>query len=136
MTVAASRSRVAWPIALGLYCAAIFAASSMSRPPGLEEASKHFSDKVIHATAFFGMAILAIQTARARWPKRTLAANVLVGVFFTALFGISDEVHQHFTPGRAAEVLDAVADSIGACLAAGVIYALARGRRPVQRRGE
>lgn len=117
---------VPWSIALALYCLAIFAASSMSRPPGLEEVSRHLSDKLIHAAAFFGMAILAIQAARARWPARTLSAHLAAGVLFTVLFGVSDEVHQLFTPGRAAEVLDVAADAIGACVAALMIYALSR----------
>lgn len=51
-------------------------------------------------------------------------------VWFVALavmlYGVSDEIHQYFVPGRSAEALDAVADAVGAMLGAWTMFYLAR----------
>ncbi|MBR2730966.1 MAG: VanZ family protein [Clostridia bacterium] len=53
------------------------------------------------------------------------------------LYAVSDEVHQLFVPGRAAELFDVLMDSIGAALSVTVLHLLAkrrsRKRRPVAR---
>lgn len=113
---------IAMAIALTLYCVGIFAASSMSRPPGLETVEQHVSDKVVHATAFLGMALLAIGNARSWRAAWSLGAQLTAGVVFTVLFGVSDEIHQAFTPGRSPDVLDVAADTVGALTAAALVF--------------
>ena len=51
-------------------------------------------------------------------------------VVFGALYGVSDEFHQYFNPPRSVEALDVVADTVGASLGAGALYAwgIIRGR--------
>ena len=49
-------------------------------------------------------------------------SNFLV-VFSTTLYGITDEIHQHFVPGRTFEFLDIGMDFLGAILAIIIIYA-------------
>ena len=54
-----------------------------------------------------------------------------IGVGLAIAYGISDEIHQSFVPGRDASVGDLIADSVGAALGAGlVVYLLRRSRRP------
>ena len=40
-----------------------------------------------------------------------------MAVLFTALFGLSDEVHQYFVPGRLSSVFDVILDTFGAAIA-------------------
>ena len=44
----------------------------------------------------------------------------IIAFILCVLYAISDEVHQHFVPGRSGEILDVGIDSIGSCL--GVWY--------------
>jgi VanZ family protein len=65
------------------------------------------------------------------WPRLRLG---VLAALLSALYGVSDEFHQSFIPGRFATVEDVVADSLGACF--GVILALffyMRGERGVWR---
>ena len=48
-------------------------------------------------------------------PQRALRTGILV-VFICFLYGISDEVHQAFVPGREASVGDLLADVAGAAI--------------------
>jgi VanZ family protein len=61
----------------------------------------------------------AALVARAVWPSRRWA---VLAVGLASLYGVSDEVHQAFVPGRNADVFDWVADTTGALLAAGIIH--------------
>lgn len=67
-------------------------------------------DKVAHGSVF---GLLATLVARAgfRGNRRWWA------VLIVSLFGMLDEWHQSFTPGRSVEVADWVADTCGALLA-------------------
>ena len=79
-----------------------------------------FHDKIAH---FFIYAILGLLISRAflnqhrfpRWRK----SHTLIALILGVLYGISDEYHQLYVPGRSADVLDVVADSLG--VIAGVI---------------
>ncbi|MER3490059.1 MAG: VanZ family protein [Meiothermus sp.] len=44
--------------------------------------------------------------------------NPVGGWAIAVLYGLSDEFHQHFVPGRQADALDGLADAIGAFLGA------------------
>jgi VanZ family protein len=67
-------------------------------------------DKVAHFHIF---GLLALLVARNGFvPGRAWLAVALV-----SLFGLTDELHQGFTPGRSVEVADWVADTLGATFA-------------------
>jgi VanZ family protein len=104
----------------------IFVLSSfpyLPTPPG------PYSDKWEHMAMYGLFSTLIVRAlAGGRWP------GVRAGVFWSAvvlstLYGISDEVHQSFVPGRAADGADVVADAIGAAIAAGLLLAWAIIRR-------
>lgn len=90
-------------------------------------------DYVAHGVAYavlgglYVRALAAGRLSNMRWSLVPLA--VLLG----ALYGLSDEFHQSFIPGRHASVSDLVADTLGAlagaCLAATVGTALTRSSR-------
>jgi len=41
---------------------------------------------------------------------------LLISLVFAVIYGISDEVHQYFVPGRIASIGDVIADSFGALI--------------------
>lgn len=67
-------------------------------------------DKVAHF-AIFGL--LATLVARAGFAESQMGWAVLI----VSLFGLTDEWHQSFTPGRSVEVYDWIADTLGAITA-------------------
>jgi VanZ family protein len=60
-------------------------------------------------------------TAHGYRPEQAWVICLLVG-----LYGISDEFHQYFIPGRMADVLDAAADIAGGVLGTWLMYSLVR----------
>jgi len=114
-----------WLPVIGL-AALIFFLSSFEHlpsPPG------PYSDKWEHIAMYGLLSTLIVRAmAGGRW------LGVRTSVFWSAvvlatLYGVSDEVHQSFVPGRTADVADVVADAIGAVVAAGLLLAWAIIRR-------
>ena len=76
-----------------------------------------FGDKISHLLAytFFGILIARALYFQNRFPF--FSQNYLwLTIFIGILYGISDEFHQSFVPGRTVEFADALADSIGIIL--------------------
>lgn len=114
-----TRAALAWGPAV-LWAAAIFWASSR---PTVPLPSGWGTDKLAHFGAY---TVLGFLLARGTAASRLSAGwAVVLGV----LYGASDEVHQHFVPGRSVEVGDWVADALG--VVAGVLLSswLASSRR-------
>jgi VanZ family protein len=88
-------------------------------------------DKVAHFGVFGLLALLVLRTGFP--PRRAWVAVALVSAF-----GLTDEWHQSFTPGRFVEVADWVADTLGAIVAVTVYIRWPRARawleRPLGRR--
>ncbi len=105
--------RLFWPL---LLIVAIFFASGRGEiaAPGIGGI-----DKVGHFLVFGLLATLILRVGfRADRPWRSF----LLTVALTSLYGAADEFRQSFTPGRAVEVGDWVADTAGGLLAA-ALYA-------------
>ncbi|MBS1152647.1 MAG: hypothetical protein H6Q89_4345 [Myxococcaceae bacterium] len=105
---------IAAGLALG-YAGLIFflsAQSSFPVPKGIWTA-----DKLLHGIEY---AILAFLIARAAVdpgePKGSGAA--VLAAIAASLYGVSDELHQSFVPGRSPDVYDALADAVGSGLGA------------------
>ena len=96
----------------------IFVLSSMS---GLGPIPGGVDDGVAHALQYAVLAALLLRgLAGALWRGVKVRAAALA-VLLATLYGVTDEAHQWFVPGRTAEVTDLVADALGAAVAAGVI---------------
>ena len=94
------------------YCLLIYIQSSYPSPERIP--SFQFSDKVLHFCAYAVMGILfyrAYQTLRFKDNVRKL---MLLSVVSASLYGISDEIHQYFVPFRDGDILDAIANTLGA----------------------
>jgi VanZ family protein len=96
-------ARWAPPIA---YAGLIFFLSSQSTFPHLPPGLWDF-DKLLHAVEYAVLALLLLRATGSAWVAFALAS----------LYGVSDELHQSFVPGRSATVYDALADAVGAALA-------------------
>jgi VanZ family protein len=124
--LSASRWRTAllWAPSVAV-AAAIFALSSI---PGTAFPVVHFSlaDKVVHGSIYaLFSALLAIPLS-----ARNVKRPVLSVMGIACLYGISDELHQIFTPFRSADPWDVVADTVGGLIGGLTYVAIARWRRP------
>jgi VanZ family protein len=108
---------LAWLPAL-VYMAIIFTLSSM---PALMPYAKYFPmrDKGVHFVEYAVLGFLTTHAAGRTFPDRARARVVIFGWMTAVLFGVSDELHQAFVPGRNADFYDLVADSLGALVGAG-----------------
>ena len=103
--------------------AAIFFASSMTAVPDMPAGLNNYTGHMI------GYALLAALAFRAfggaTWRGLTMGAAWRAVVLASA-YGVTDELHQRFVPGRTPDVYDWFADTAGAALGALLLLALAR----------
>lgn len=101
---------ICW-LPLIIYCLAIFIQSSYPGPEKIPTFT--FSDKILHFGAYGLLGILffrAYETLPLKTNKRLL---VVLSMGSAALYGVSDEIHQYFVPFREADMMDAVANTLG-----------------------
>lgn len=102
--------------ALISFCLIIFILSSI---PG-EELSKvdfEFNDKLAHFIVYGILCILFFYSLKNQTKSIKLQKYALEFAFlFTALYGVTDEVHQYFVPKRSCELSDWIADALGALM--------------------
>ncbi len=99
--------RILWPLMLGLTIAFV---SSQPVPDAFARLMFNW-DKLIHFTVFGLMGMLV---ARLEFVQRRLPFGAMSAILIVSLFGVSDEIHQAFTPGRCCDLSDWVADTLGA----------------------
>ncbi len=71
-------------------------------------------DKVLHFAAYGIMGILFYRAYQTLPLRNRYQMLMLLSVISASLYGISDEIHQHFVPYRDADILDVIADFLGA----------------------
>jgi VanZ family protein len=87
-------------------------------------------DKVQHFFAYFALgAAIALWFSREKW-RHSLRLPALTAAL-ASVYGIVDEIHQYFVPGRNCNAADWLFDTLGAVAAAAVVKLfLARWRGP------
>ncbi|NLE88838.1 MAG: VanZ family protein [Myxococcales bacterium] len=108
-----------------LYVLAVFYLGSISTDP-LAEVSFDWKDKVIHAIVFGGMQLTLARAVRFLWPELTIRRVAVVSAVAATLCGGLLELWQAALPHRTAELLDFLADALGAAVA-GVWWARRQG---------
>jgi VanZ family protein len=101
------------------YMAMLFFFSSLSTlpPPPADLTDKH-----VHFAAYAGLAAVTLRAlAKGTWKQVTLGA-VCGAIAISSLYGVSDEYHQWFVPGRNFERLDMIADTIGSVLGGAAVW--------------
>jgi len=117
---------LAW-IFLLAYAAAIFWLSSKPSLP--TPALFPNQDKVFHFLEYLGLAFLAaacVPRGRLRAQRR----RFWIALAAASFYGVTDEIHQSFVPGRDCSVADWLADSAGAWVGA---YLFLKIENPVRR---
>jgi VanZ family protein len=73
-------------------------------------------DKLLHVGAYALLGLLFCRAYHSRWPAAAERSLARAGAASAAIFGLFDEIHQHFTPFRSADPLDVLADALGGAL--------------------
>ncbi len=102
------------------YMAAIFFMSSISQP----HVAGEMPDYILHTLEYFLLALLLIRLLLVRQFLKGSKENLttwrhacLSGVIIAVTYGISDEIHQYFVPGRYCSLYDMFSDTVGSLLA-------------------
>jgi VanZ family protein len=97
-------------IGLVVYCGFIFYLSSI---PAGSMLHLPLSDKLKHFFLYLGLGLIFIYFLSNLKSDLTQVVMGFATFFFMAIYGLSDEVHQTFVPGRHFEVLDILVDILG-----------------------
>ena len=90
--------------------AAIFYVSSLPEPPPILAGS----DKSLHLSAYFGLTLVVVRAVAGGLAQRIGIRTAVVALLIAIGYGVTDEVHQMFVPGRSADVYDLLSDATGA----------------------
>ena len=82
-------------------------------------------DKLFHALAYGVLGFLLLGS-RAPATDGFTEVQIRSSILIASLYGISDEFHQYFIPGRSTDVWDWVADTLGAVIAVSLLAWLSR----------
>ena len=83
-------------------------------------------DKLFHLIAYAVLGFFAMGSVRPSASGQHTRQQIWLVVLLVMFYGISDEIHQYFVPGRSSEVLDALADALGGLLGVWVMVYLVR----------
>jgi len=105
-----------------ILCASAIFYGGLIRIGQLPEVGFVASDKLLHAAAFGGLAVLLARAAHWLRARASIVKKLVLGGLGSSLLGLSLELCQAFVPYRSADPWDWVADSIGALLAVGFSF--------------
>lgn len=78
----------------------------LSSQPTIQHMPKFpHADKIVHFICFGGLCF---------WITFALRRKRYIAIAVTSLYGIIDEIHQSFVPGRSCSIFDWIADTTGA----------------------
>lgn len=107
-----------WRSLLFLWMTTIFILSTQSSLP--TQSLFEGQDKFEHLLAY---GLLGVLLSRSLNPMKVVTwQRVILITVLTTLYGISDEYHQSFVPGRDVSALDVLADGVGGFVAAQVLF--------------
>jgi len=107
------RDRLLRLLPIILYCIGIFFLSGLSKPP---DAVSWMPDKIGHLILYAGLGWLVAREIQ-HYGVGSSRLILIGSAIFCLLYGITDELHQYFVPGRSAEIGDLLADTAGGFLA-------------------
>ena len=82
-------------------------------------------DKLFHLVVFGILGFLVMGSLPAS-PDGYRLRQLWQVALVVMLYGVSDEFHQYFVPGRSVDVYDVLADTVGGLLGAWTMYQLCR----------
>ena len=96
---------------LMIFCLAIYIQSSYPSPEEIPTFT--FADKILHFGAYGLLGVLFFRAYETLPLKANKTLLIFMSIGSATLYGISDEVHQYFVPLRQADMMDAVANTVG-----------------------
>lgn len=103
--------------------------------PGQDVPDMKISDKIEHFAAYGGLAVLLSFTFNFQRKIRLLADHPFIfTVFLIAVYGMLDELHQRFIPGRSCDIKDWIADVTGALLGMMVVLIIRKVHESLSRK--
>jgi VanZ family protein len=93
-----------------VYMSAIFALSAISEPPS----PPGLDDKAQHALAYSGLALVTLRATSGATIAGLSGRAAIAAWAIATGYGVTDELHQAFVPGRTPDLLDVRADAVGA----------------------
>ena len=98
--------------------------SSQSTLPGVHVF--YGIDKLLHFAAYTVLAAaIGLWFSKESWLKHPLR-NFLICAAIASGYGVLDEIHQYFVPGRSSEIWDWVADILGAAAGSAAVLFVIR----------
>ena len=94
-----------------IYCLLIYIQSSYPSPEELPQLP--YLDKILHFAVYALLGILFLRALKTLPIKDNIKLITILAITLSSLYGISDEIHQHYVPYRDADITDALADIIG-----------------------
>jgi VanZ family protein len=104
------------------YMALIFGLSATPWLPEPPASLSFLSDKVLHGILYGGLTVLLVRALAGGWRRSVTTGAAAAAMAIATLYGVTDEVHQHFVPPRSMDPSDVVADAVGAAAAAFGLY--------------
>ena len=77
------------------------------------------ADKLVHCVCFAG---LSFWVAFGVWVNLPAKWRIALPIAIVSAYGIVDEIHQYFTPGRSSSPFDWMADTLGAVIGSVVFF--------------
>lgn len=120
---------LAWRALLFIWMTTIFILSAQSSLP--VQSLFVGQDKLEH---FLAYGLLGVLLSRSLRPMKVETwQRIILITALTTLYGISDEYHQSFVPGRDVSALDVLADGVGGFLAAQLLFWWSRSQIQISR---
>jgi len=94
-----------------LYCMLIFWLSAQSDPGHLSPVA--IPDKIAHLIEYAGFGFLLLRLLSALEPEGEVVKHLIWVLSGALLYGLSDEIHQYYVPGREFSWMDLLADGAG-----------------------
>ena len=94
-----------------LYCLMIFMQSSYPSPESVPDWP--YIDKFLHIAVYALLGALFLRAFKTLRIKHNLKLVMILSILLSSLYGISDEIHQHFVSCRNADLMDVIANMIG-----------------------
>jgi VanZ family protein len=67
-----------------------------------------------HSAAYFVLAVLIVRALAGGLPRPVSLRIAATAMLIAVAYGVSDELHQSFVPGRVADAFDVLTDAAGA----------------------
>jgi hypothetical protein len=123
---ASAARRAAAFLPAAAWAALVFATSHSASPPGASLLKG--LDFPVHLVSFDVLGFLASMGFAAAFGPARFVRAAACGAVAAALYGVTDEFHQSFVPGRRVEGKDLVADAVGGAAGAAAWAAVRRRR--------